>query len=93
MERAYSWWAEHRSADQAARWYNGFMNRLLTLESNPARCPLAPENDSFPFEVHNLLYGLSNKPTHRALFTIRPDMVYVFAIRHAAQQPITPDDL
>lgn len=91
LELAFQWWAKHRSVDQSVRWYNGFMDRLLTLESNPGRWALAPENDSFPFEVRQLLYALGSKPTHRALFTIQPDLVYIFAIRHVAQEPITPD--
>ena len=38
-------------------------------------------------------FGLGSKLTHRALFVIRPDMVYVIAIRHLAQRSLRPDDL
>ena len=47
----------------------------------------------FPFEVRQMTYGLGSRPTHRALFVIRPDMVYVIAIRHLAQRAVSPDDL
>lgn len=31
----------------------------------------------------NYLFGLGNKPTHRALFEIRGDTVFIVAIRHS----------
>jgi plasmid stabilization system protein ParE len=93
LRQACRWWAEHHSAEQAERWYNGFADAIQTLGDNPHRHGLAPENESFPIEVRNLLYGIGHKPTHRALFAIRPDMVYVFSVRHLAQKPLTPDDL
>jgi hypothetical protein len=46
-----------------------------------------------PIEIRELAYGLGRKPTHRALFAIRPDAVIVYAIRHTAQADVTPDDL
>ena len=42
IEDAYEWWAKHRSAEQAVRWYNGFMDKLESLEENPHQYPLAP---------------------------------------------------
>jgi plasmid stabilization system protein ParE len=93
LEAAYRWWAEHRSMEQSIKWYNGFLRRLRDLRDNPEQFPLAAEDHAFPYEVRELHYGLGGKSTHRALFTIRPDMVYVFSFRHAGQKPITPDDL
>lgn len=90
---ASQWWARHRSLDQATRWYEGFQDALETLRNNPERCALARENPKFPFELRELHYGLGSRPTHRALFTIRPDMVLVLTVRHAAQQDFTPEDL
>ena len=92
LEAACRWWAENRSVDQAERWYEGFAIAIFSLGEDPERFPLAPGDHLFPFDLRQLNYGLGGRPTHRALFTIRPDMVYVFSIRHAAQQPVTPDD-
>ena len=50
---------------------------------------LAPENGSFPMTIRQLPYGLRTKPTHRAIFEIRDDKVYVFAVRHLAQPDLT----
>lgn len=92
LESAARWWAEHRSEDQAEAWYTGFVKAIKSLHHDAQRCPLAIENEAFPFEVRELRYGLGRRPTHRALFTIRPDMVYVFLIRHLAQRSITIED-
>jgi len=93
LESMARWWAENRSHEQAERWYTGFMKAIRLLSQNASRYPLATEDCEFPFEVRELLYGLGKKPTHRALFTIRPDMVYVFLIRHHAQGDILLDDI
>lgn len=93
MEAAYSWWAENRSAAQAAHWYNTLAEAIISLEQNPERCPLALENDLVPFELRDLLFGVGKRPTHRAVFTIRPNLVLILAIRHLAQESLSPEDL
>ncbi|WP_254510863.1 hypothetical protein [Anatilimnocola floriformis] len=93
LEAGFCWWAKNRSPQQAARWYCGFIDALQSLSEIAERLPLASENDLFPFEVRQLTFGLGAKPTQRALFVIRPDMVYVIAIRHLSQQAIRPEGL
>ena len=90
---AAAWWAEHRSAEQAARWYDGFLEAIESLSDDPARHPLAPENGKFPYELRELHFGLGPRTTHRAVFTIRSEAVVVLAVRHAAQRDIVPEDL
>lgn len=92
LEAAFRWWAENRSPEQATRWYNGFLDALHGLQEKPDRFGLAREDSSFPVSVRQLLYGAGRRVTHRALFTIRDDMVYVFSIRHVAQKDLSPDD-
>ena len=93
LEGAADWWAANRSPTQAARWYAGFSEAIASLSRKPERCPLASENGRFPFEIRELYFGLGSRPTHRAVFTIRPDMVLVLTIRHAAQGELTEEDL
>lgn len=93
LETAARWWAENRSAEQAQRWYDGFVAAIRSLAKTPERFPLAPESDAFPIEMRQLAYGLGRKKTHRAVFAVRPDRVVVYAVRHLAQDEITPDDL
>ena len=88
-----AWWAKHRSVDQAERWFDGFVATIYTLGDNPERHPVARENDKFPYEIRELNYGLGSHPTHRAVFTIRPDAVVVLTTRHLAQRDITLDDI
>lgn len=55
--------------------------------------PLAREKDAFPIEIRELRYGLGRRPTHRAVFAIRPNVVVIYAIQHLAQRDLTLDDL
>ncbi|MCH8046459.1 MAG: type II toxin-antitoxin system RelE/ParE family toxin [Planctomycetes bacterium] len=92
LDDACTWWETHRSPEQASRWYQGFIDALRSLSENPQRCALASENDLLVFEARQLNYGLGAKPTHRAVFVVRPNQVLVLRIRHLAQQNIIPDD-
>ncbi|MCH7729784.1 MAG: type II toxin-antitoxin system RelE/ParE family toxin, partial [Planctomycetes bacterium] len=67
--------------------------RIESLENDPDRCPLARENHRFAYEIRELHFGLASRPTHRIIFSIRPDAVVVLSVRHAAQQDLTEDDL
>jgi plasmid stabilization system protein ParE len=87
------WWSEHRSAEQAFRWLEGFEAALGSLARNPERCVVARESDSFDFVVRELHYGVRGKSTHRAVFEVRGDEVIVYSVRHLAQRDLTPDDL
>jgi plasmid stabilization system protein ParE len=93
LESAYEWWATHRSLEQAINWYNGFLDSLKSLRDNPQRCSLALENSLVAYELRQIVFGSGRHPTHRAIFTIRPDMVFVLAIRHFAQGTMEVDDL
>ncbi len=93
LEEAARWWAEHRSSDEAERWYDGFLETLLSLRTNPDRCSPARENPTFAYEIRQLAFGLGRRFTHRAVFTIRENEVVVLAIRHLAQDDIAPDDV
>jgi len=95
LSQAALWWAKHRSVEQAARWLDGFESAIAALAEYPERHGLARENQFYelPCPVRQLVYSLRNKPTHRALFEIRGDTVYVVAIRHLSQQDLPTDDL
>lgn len=91
IETAYRWYRD-RNPEFADRWFRELMNAIATLQEKPRRCVLAIENDVFPEEVRQLLYGKA-KRTYRILFTIRADTIFVLYVRHTAQAPITEDDL
>jgi plasmid stabilization system protein ParE len=91
--QACAWWAENRSAQQAERWYDGFAEAIRCLATDPERCPLAPESSAFPYALRQLNYGVGRRPTHRAIFVVRPDSVLILRVRHLAQQPLSPQDV
>ena len=87
------WWAEHRDRNQAAEWLEGFQMAISALCDEPDRYSLVPEDHLFEFAVRQLLYGLGNKTTHRAVFRIFEDRVFVYTIRHLHQKDLTAEDL
>ena len=93
LQACYEWWSQHRSVEQAARWYNEALESLRSLSNKASRCRLAPESADFPFEVRQLNFGLGRRPTHRAFFTVRSEMVLVLRIQHLAQRSLTPEDV
>ncbi|MFN0021051.1 MAG: type II toxin-antitoxin system RelE/ParE family toxin [Pirellulaceae bacterium] len=93
LEAAFCWWKENRSEAQAVKWYNQFVEAIGTITNSPEKYPLSLENNSFPYEIRELRFGVGRRKTHRAVFTIRPEMVLVIAVRHLAQQPISLDDV
>jgi len=50
LEEAYLWYAE-RSPGNAVKWYNGSLDAIDSLRTNPARCQIAAESHLFPVEV------------------------------------------
>lgn len=87
-------WFRRQSEVAAADWYDGVIDAILSLETDPERCELIPEHDLFQFSVplRHLLYGCGREKTHRIIFVVRPDKVVVHEIRHMAQRELTPDD-
>ena len=82
LEGAYRWIARD-APGRAATWLDGALRVIETLDSFPARCPLAPEDDAFEQEIRQLLYG-----DYRILFTIDRDTVRVLHVRHGARRPL-----
>ncbi len=87
------WWADNRSADQAAEWYDGIIAKIESLSSMPESHPLARENPRASFELRELHYGLGSSTTHRAPFRIVGTTVEILTVRHVAQADVDPDDL
>jgi plasmid stabilization system protein ParE len=92
IRAAVRWKTENASPTIAAHWYNGLIKKIETLLSHPSRFPLAAENDKFPEEIRELLYGRGGKRTHRhrIIFTIREDTVHILYVRHTARDELEP---
>ena len=89
LRAAVRWITEHRSPAAAANWSLGFGKKVGTLASQPFRCPLAAENEKFPEEIRELLYG-TKKNAHRIIFTVREETVHVLYVHHTAQDELEP---
>ena len=77
-------------SDAALKWYRGFRQAILSLEEQPNRCPVPPEND----KLRHLLYG--NKPhIYRAIcrVTEKQELVEVLHIRHGARSGFKGSDV
>lgn len=87
IESAYLW-LKNLNPNYADQWFRDLMNTIATLQDKPKRFALARENDDFPEEIRQIVYGKSiNK--YRIIFTIREDIVYILYLRHSAQSLIT----
>lgn len=87
LDLILEWLRSQYAGETGLRWFQGLKEAVASLSELPQRCPLAPENAEFPFEVCQLLYG--RKPhVYRILFTIEGDTVVVLHIRHARRQPL-----
>ena len=83
------WLREQASTAKADKWLSGLYKAIDTLQTQPLRCPIAAENDKFPEEIRELMYG-RRKQKHRIVFTIRNDAVFVLYVRHLARDELEP---
>ncbi|WP_231516768.1 type II toxin-antitoxin system RelE/ParE family toxin [Planktothrix paucivesiculata] len=87
IESAYLW-LKNLNPNYADQWFRDLMNTIATLQDQPKRFALARENDDFPEEIRQIIYGKSRNK-YRIIFTIREDIVYILYLRHSAQSSIT----
>ncbi|HZT40560.1 MAG TPA: type II toxin-antitoxin system RelE/ParE family toxin [Chthonomonadaceae bacterium] len=91
MESAYEF-IEQQAPEYAHEWAIGLMEAIDSLKTFPGRCAIAPENEFFPQEIRQLLYG-KGRGVYRVLFAITGDTVSVLHIRHSAQDTLKPDEM
>ena len=87
-------WVTARGPQQGAKWFNGLEQAVLSLDTHPTRCPIAPESFDPDRPVRVLHFG--RKPhVCRILFTIDEGarVVHVVHVRRGARQPATAPEL
>ncbi|HWB97567.1 MAG TPA: type II toxin-antitoxin system RelE/ParE family toxin, partial [Bryobacteraceae bacterium] len=83
--RILDWLIAEETGQAGMRWFRGLEKAIVSLSEMPERCPLAPENESLPFEVRHLLYG--RRPhRYRILFTVEHEVVYILHIWHGRRR-------
>jgi toxin ParE1/3/4 len=78
------------NSDVALKWYRGLKKAILSLEEQPNRCPVTPENSM----LRHLLYG--RKPhIYRAIYRVleKQKQVEVLHIRHGARRRLKGSDV
>lgn len=91
LDVAYQYVAQNAAAP-AARWPERFQTALQTLEHNPERCPLAPENFKSSHILRQYLFG-KRPHVFRAIYTIEGDTVWGLRIRRAQRRTLSAEDL
>lgn len=92
IEEDVRWWARERSLDQALRWYAEIREVLQTLGGRAERYPRIHEG-VFPLrDLREQLFGTGRHPTHRIVFEIQANAIYVIRVRHVAQDESGPED-
>ena len=87
-EGLYEWLTEAAPV-RGPLWFSRLMAAIQSLQTFPQRCAYATENERFPFEVRQLLFG--RKPNvYRVLFTIEGNTVFVLRIRGPRQALMKP---
>jgi plasmid stabilization system protein ParE len=102
IEEMYQW-LDKKSTIAAARWYYQMMRTIDALEIAPKRWPTAPEGEAFGLPIRQRLTG-KRQGTHRILFLVQRNSVFVLHVLHGARRyldldqlldsfpPINPDD-
>jgi len=85
LDDILKWLLEQEAGEAGQRWFRRLKDALLSLSEMPHRCPLAPENKDFPYEVRQLVYGRTPH-SYRVLFTIDGDSVIIVHIRHGRRR-------
>jgi plasmid stabilization system protein ParE len=78
------WLLASEAGDGGRRWFTRLNEAMASLSELPNRCPIAPENDDFPFEVRQLIYGRKARE-FRVLFTIDRDTVIILHVRRGSR--------
>ena len=91
--RRYYRHAAEAAPETASSWLERFEQALLSLQTNPGRCAIAPESQTVPTEVRQLIFGRGSG-TYRVLFAICEDdaEVHILHIRRGAMAPAGPGD-
>ena len=82
-DRIYGYTVKHWGKMRAQQWYDKLDAALLTLETLPERCPVAPESEDATQPIRQII-----RPPFRILFRIKKKQVQVIHIRHAARLPV-----
>ena len=80
--------------EDAVRWDLALDHAAADLAGNPLGLAEAHGSPDLPNGPHRVkMFGPGKKPTHRIVFRVTPSAVELVAVRHLAQDDLTPLDL
>ena len=68
IDRNADWWADPHSVEQAVRCADTVYDQIETLADSPESNSLSAENDEFPYEIRDKLFGLDSRPGYPDIF-------------------------
>ena len=86
IQQNFVWWRDNRDPDQAAQWYDSIYPAIESLRNMPRRCALAREHEMYSGELRQLHFGVGRRTTHRIVFAIEGETVFILAVLHQRQQ-------
>ncbi len=89
----HDWWHDHRSPEQADKWFDEILVAFQSLQQMPERCPQAPEAQKAGRNVRQLLFTIGQRKTHRIVFLVESQTVWILRVRHVAQESLPADFL
>jgi plasmid stabilization system protein ParE len=92
IDEAYEWWREHRSVEQANRWYCEIFQAMLGLSSSAGRLPQSPEALKLGVDIREFYFGIGAHPTHRVVFIIEGSTVKILRVRHLSRGRLKASD-
>ena len=87
VKEAYDYISEHGPASPD-QWNAGLSAKLVTLESFPERCGVAPETRFRSFPIYQTFYA-----NFRILFVVEGANVFVITVRHGARKRMTWEEV
>jgi plasmid stabilization system protein ParE len=83
---------DEQGRNSAEKWRAGLLEAVDALSTNPEMYPEAPEAEWFGEGLRELYYG-KRRNTHRILFEVRGNVVYILRVRHGRQDLLGPEEL
>lgn len=77
-------WLAERDEEAAVDWNLHLLDVILSLETFPERCPLAPESRFFDREIRQIFHG-RRQNKYRILFSVSENQVEILHVRHGAR--------
>lgn len=89
IDRYYRRVVEAGAERNAARWFNGIVDAILSLDTLPTAGSAVPEQEAFSDKLYQRVFGRG----YRIVYTIVEDRVHVLCVRGAGMRELHPSDI